>query len=225
MARIFTLSGWGQPHDTLKSVLRHATHVDYASERNLDAALQHIAHIGKTHEIAVGWSLGGRLLTRAIHDGLINPKRLVLVASTYQFVATPHLKLGMPADQYAKFTHNYKANPERALHKGWELIVKGDTRPALVREYLHKQDKAAVLAKDWLAWLHYLDGFTCDGMDFSGFPPTLLVHGTGDVISGIEQSQAFARAIPQSQLELWEGCGHAPHWHDAGKLKKLIDHV
>ena len=38
--------------------------------------------------------------------------------------------------------------------------------------------------------------------------PVLLVWGSRDVISPLEQAEAFHRQIPQSELLVLNGCGH-----------------
>ena len=40
--------------------------------------------------------------------------------------------------------------------------------------------------------------------------PTLIIHGTEDVIIPIESSRALAQLIPDSQIVELDGCGHVP---------------
>ncbi len=218
-AGTLAISGWGQPHDALSAVLPDAVHAGYAGQKSVAAAL---AVIAGDHDHIVGWSLGGQLAVRAIAAGLARPRRLTLIATPFQFVESPEIKLGMKRDAFEKFRDNYAANPRRTLDKAWELVVKGDGHADTVRGYLAPEKKERTLAADWLQWLHLLDGYTCDGLDFSNFPPTLLIHGKSDVVVAPEQSARFARAIPGATHIEWDACGHAPHWHNAAELKRLI---
>jgi len=138
MASIMTLSGWGQPHDALAAIAPEATHVDYARHTSVLGALADIAARANEHDMVVGWSLGGQLAVRAIAAGMFRPKQLVLIATPFQFVATPQRSLGMKRDLYDKFRGNYARHPERTLHKAWELIHKGDTNADEVRRYLSR---------------------------------------------------------------------------------------
>ena len=79
-----------------------------------------------------------------------------------------------------------------------------------------------MLENNWLRWLGVLEHYSCDALDFSKLPPTLLVHGMNDKVVAPSQSQCLAEKIPQATLELWEGCGHAPHWHDKLRLEQAI---
>lgn len=219
--RILALSGWGQPHDVLSAVVPAATHVDYVHLESAEAALAKIGKVGQACDAAIGWSLGGQLLVRAIAEGLIKPKRLVLIATPFQFVATKESPLGMPADTFAQFRENYANDPERTLRKAWELIAYGDEREHKVRAAMDRQDVQKVLSRNWLRWLDLLQ-FSCEALSFKKFPPTLLVHGEKDAVVWPNQAERFAAAIPKAKLELWEGCGHAPHWHDTDALKALV---
>jgi pimeloyl-ACP methyl ester carboxylesterase len=221
--RIAALSGWGQPYDALAAIAPQATHIQYAHHKTINDALADIASQAHNHDVVVGWSLGGQLAVRAMAANLFLPKKLVLIAAPFQFVSTEKNPLGMKRELYNKFRENVARNPERALHKAWELILKGDRNPDEVREWLNRQDKAKVLENDWLQWLDMLDGFSFDGMDLSGFPPTLLIHGDGDAVVGHEQSQKFSAAILYAKLMIIEGAGHAPHWHDVKGMQEAIE--
>jgi pimeloyl-ACP methyl ester carboxylesterase len=223
--KTLTLSGWGQPHDALASIAPDATHFDYSHFQAPEDALKAIAQAAESHNYFIGWSLGGQLLVRAVAAGLIHPKKLVLIGAPFQFVKSENFPLGMPIDQFAKFRANYANNPLRTIHKSWELVAMGDKNLDEVKKHLAAFDKEAMLAKNWLHWLDNLNGFSCDTLDFSGFPPTLLLHGAQDKVVAHEQSHEFAKRIAKATNILLPDAGHAPHWHDKEIIKKHIrDH-
>lgn len=215
--RTITLSGWGQPHDALAHLAPDSVAVDYAHAANASEAIRMIA----THEPqrVIGWSLGGQLAVRAIAAGAIAPTQLVLIATPYQFVADD----AVGRETFAKFYANYKNNPRRTLHKAWELIHYEDARSDYISDQFALFDKDAVMQRDWLRWLGLLEEFSCEALDFSHFPRTLLVHGTRDKVVDAAQSERMKVRIAGAQLERFEHCGHAPHLHDAGRLQKLIE--
>lgn len=226
MDRILALSGWGQPHDALKAILPGATHFDYAGYDKVHDALKAIATTAKDHDAMVGWSLGGQLAARAVAAGMARPKKLVLIAAPFQFVETPALKLGLKRDEYEKFRDNYARNARRTLDKAWELVIKDDKHEPNVRVHLDQNDKAQTLDKDWLKWLYLLDDFSFAGLPLQDFPPTLILHGKNDVVVGHEQAGHFARHIPQAKTVYFDACGHAPHWHNAAEVTRLIrEHI
>ena len=220
--RILALSGWGQPHDALSDLAPNARHVDYARHSSAHAALLDIKAHNPEPDILLGWSLGGQLAVRSVADGLIRPRKLVLIATPFQFVKNPKLPLGMPRDVFDTFRDNYSNAPERTLRKAWELIALDDTQAGTVRSHLSKQDKQTVLAKDWLQWLNILETFSCDGLHMADFPPTTLIHGEADLVVHHEQVLGFCERIPHAKLWSLAGCGHAPHWHDADLVKQVM---
>lgn len=218
-----SLSGWGQAADVLQEIWPGVASVDYAKTPHVAHALGLIP----AGDMVIGWSLGGQLAVRAVAAGLIRPKKLVLIATPFQFVATDALKLGMPAAMFRVFRDNYAANPQQTLNRAWASILKGDSKASDVRAHLERQDREALLDKHWLAWLEHLQEFSCADMYMGDFPPTLLIHGREDAVVYHAQSLAFAAAIPQSKLVTFESCGHAPHWHDpqrvAHEIKEFAD--
>jgi len=216
--RCVTLSGWGQPYDALSHVVEGSHAIDYAHASSAEEALRMIATLAADAECVIGWSLGGQLAVRAVAAGMIRPAQLVLVAVPYQFVGEG----AQGRETFDKFHANYKNNPKRTLGKAWELIHYEDAQAPYIRDQMALFDADAVLARDWLRWLHLLDGFNCAALDFSAFPRTLLVHGLNDKVVLPAQSQRIAERIPEARLSLWERCGHAPHLHDAARLRQLI---
>jgi pimeloyl-ACP methyl ester carboxylesterase len=222
MPGIITISGWGQPHDALSALFPEARPVDFARHSSVSAALLDIAAHAPEPDMVIGWSLGGQLLVRAIAAGMLKPRKLVLIATPFQFVKTAELPMGMPRDLFDKFRDNYRRNPEQTLTKAWELICKDDTNAKEISAHLALHDKKALLAKDWLRWLELLEAFSCKDLHMADFPSTLLIHGDRDLVVYPEQSLHFAQAIPHAKLFTIEGCGHAPHWHDADKVREAI---
>lgn len=217
------LSGWGQPHNILADIAPDATHFDYTGYKTIAAALEAIAKEAQNHEAVIGWSLGGQLAVRAIAAGLMQPKKLVLIGVPFQFVHSDEIKMGMPRDKFQKFCDNYEKNPARTLAKAWELIILNDTNQNYVRAQLEKYNQSSMLKKDWLHWLDMLDGFSCKALDFSKFPPSLLLHGAQDAVVEHSQIHEFSRLIPQAKAIIFENAGHAPHFHDTQAVKRHIE--
>lgn len=220
--KTLALSGWGQPHDALKNILPEATHVDYAIHKSVETALSDIADIARGYELVAGWSLGGQLAVRAIATGLIMPQKLVLISVPFQFVEVEKNGLGMKRDTFEVFCNNFLKNPLRTLSKAWDLLHYQDSHSQRIANQLASFSKDAVLARNWLNWLSLIDGYSCEALNFSTFPPTLLVHGEKDKVVEPEQSVRFAKTIANAKLVTWPACGHAPHWHDAEGLMQLI---
>ncbi len=48
--------------------------------------------------------------------------------------------------------------------------------------------------------------------------PTLILWGDKDAIAPREDQEALAAAIPDAQLEVYAGAGHAPHWEEPARI-------
>lgn len=216
------LAGWGQPADSLRLSGVDAQPFSYADYDTLQTALGGIAEHAVHCDAVIGWSLGGQLAVLATAAGLMQPKKLVLVAAPFQFVASNKLELGMNRAQFALFRDNYIASPKRTLDKAWELVIKDDKHGAKLRQEHMQQGKDAMLQQNWQNWLKQLDGISCHDVALSNLPPTLLLHGTNDVVVDVAQSHHYAKHIPDSKLVTFSGCGHAPHWHAPDKVQVAI---
>lgn len=218
---VLALTGWGHPYDALKGVAPNARHLEYTHVASLDAALASLEQAAKNVHTVVGWSMGGQLAAYAIARKIIAPKKLVLIAAPYHFVALRGQSLGLKPDIYAQFAQNLKQKPERTFEKAYALVHHGDTRAAQVQHAL-ADSHARRPSHDWEYWFGALKEVDFDTLDFSHFPKTHLVHGKADVVVDAKQSEYFAIRVPRAKVHLLDGCGHAPHWHDAKKVQAII---
>jgi pimeloyl-ACP methyl ester carboxylesterase len=207
---MLALSGWAQParalHDALGLEAAHHDYSHHAPEHAVAslAPYRDVAHV-------VGWSMGGQLALAAIAVGVLKPKTLTLLASPFQFVGAR----GMGQQTFAQFRANYITDPARTKTRFHGLVAKGDVCARQVMAMLTHHDDVENTSR-WLPWLDYLAQANAAHWDVR--VPTLLIHGTADAIVPVEQVACFKAHMPQLQVEIWEGCGHAPHLHDAARL-------
>lgn len=213
--KVVALSGWGQPYDALAELLPQAIHVDYARNASLPQALALIAREAEGADLLVGWSMGGQMAVRALAAGL-RVKRLALFGTPFQFVADAHCEAGMGADTFAQYRTNLVANPARTFKKSYALVTHGDLSAKAL-------DASRVPDYDWLHWLDTMAGYSARGLDFTPFPPTLLIHGENDVVVAPAHAALYANHLPHATAHILPGCGHAPHWHDVEKVRSLLE--
>jgi len=75
------------------------------------------------------------------------------------------------------------------------------------------------LARQWEAWDSFdmgdqLGQITC---------PVLVLHGTDDGLSPIENATQLTAHLPDAELQLLEGIGHSPNVEDVGAFNKAIE--
>jgi pimeloyl-ACP methyl ester carboxylesterase len=218
MTNTLTLSGWGQAHDALETIAPGANHFNYRDFADVESLFDSLR--STKCEILIGWSLGGQLALRAIDAGILAPKLLVLLATPYQFLSDKILRCGMDADTFHAFENQFARNPEETLAQFALLVAKNDSAAKQIITKLKSQKTDN--AKSWRHWLEELRDFSCSKLNYSNFPKTISIHGRDDTIVDVTQAGIFHPLIKNYQSFIFEKCGHAPHLHDAEKVKELI---
>lgn len=222
MAAWLSLSGWAQPADAVSAALGlQAEAFDYSDYGGFEEAMNALAPFSQVPNI-VAWSTGGLLAVRAIEAGVLKPEKLTLIATPYQFVKNADFSGGMDPFTYQQFRDNYAANAARTKGRFHALVAKGDVHARRVLEQLQHHPQVENTAR-WLPWLEALGAYRHrkqnELLDNVGVQ---LVHGKQDAVADFAQAQAWKGAYPHMQLHAWDEAGHAPHLHDAARLRKLL---
>ncbi|PZP84331.1 MAG: hypothetical protein DI582_09010 [Azospirillum brasilense] len=218
---MLTFSGWGQPADALSHALQlpDAACFDYSQYAGLDAAIDALRGTRAGHVVA--WSLGGQLALHAMARGALLADRLTLLGVPFQFVQSDDYTHAMDRFTFDTFRDNYARDAARTASRFQGLVAKGDSRFRQVmagfRSHPHIEDTTR-----WLPWLHALDDAPVSAITLAGVPATTIIHGSNDGIVPLAQTQALQAAMPHATVEVWEGAAHAPHLHDAQRLRAAL---
>ena len=218
MHKLF-LNGWGQDSVQPPGICADANIIDYSAFQNFEAFAAHAARHASP-EILIGWSLGGLLAARLVAEGIWKPKRLVLIAAPFQFVADAHFAHAMPPDVFAVFRKNYVEDNMRTVARFNHLIVKGDAQAEMILPVLQNADAGNI--PRWLPWLDYLGSNSAATLDFNNFPKTLLIQGREDAIVSFQHAEAYKKVITDAKLVMMEQASHAPHLRDTIDMTKQI---
>lgn len=213
---VLCLTGWQQPADALKTIAPAAMHFDYDAFDNVEKLF---LALPPEPRLAIGWSLGGQLLVRAIAGGHVKPDALMLLGAPFQWVADAEFPGGVGQDVADEVMHNYTANPKRMLTGFHTLIALGDSKE---REIISALDATAAVWKNGAYWLGQLAKTSCRALDFTGFPPTTIIHGLKDRVIALDNAQAYGKTLAGAELVLWPDCAHAPHLHNPEDLRGRI---
>jgi pimeloyl-ACP methyl ester carboxylesterase len=209
------LSGWTQPVDALAHIADTPLLFDYSQYRSASKAIEALRALRPTSVIA--WSLGGQLALRALAAGALRTHHLTLIGTPLQFVGAD----GMGEETFRLFRDSYAQDPERTKQRFHGLIAKGDSRLRDIMGMLGHHPDVTDTAR-WLPWLDDLAMQTMDVSSLASLPPTLIIHGMKDHIVPPAQGEMLARHISRAQLNRWADAGHAPHLHDAVRLRAEI---
>lgn len=220
--RVLALSGWSQAVDGLRSVLPKGAMVfDYGAYSTIQECFRALQYLLEAPDTVVGWSLGGQVAVRAIAAGVLSPEKLVLIASPFQCAASEDFPDATPVEILAKSRAYFIEYPPTMLREFMGFVSLGHHNQREV--YMQLLSNVALQENHhWLYWFDELVRFSCREVDFSGFPLTELIWGEGDRVIPSAQAHHFLEALPGSRLHLLPECGHAPQWHDANFIRRVI---
>jgi pimeloyl-[acyl-carrier protein] methyl ester esterase len=172
----------------------------------------------------VGWSLGAQLALAWARARPQQVVRLVLVAATPCFVRRPGWDAGLEAPLLRDVARALRLDPRAALLRFIGLQAHGEPRPRRVIEELRSRVQSGPLAS--METLH-------DGLEIlldtdlrevlpQVVQPTLLVHGSRDVVIPPAAGAYLARELPRARLALLEDAGHAPVVSQPAAVARLI---
>lgn len=222
MSQILTISGWAQKPDSLLKALpagMHAAYVDYlpcADFAEMAATLLP-AHAGAN--VVMGWSLGAQLAVRAVAAGYLKPKLLVLFSPPYQYVNGGGIECGSPKILFKAFTQGFRLTPVKILNHFAQNMI-GEEHPLSGVFETIEQDPTRL--KQWVRWLKILGDFSCDTLDLSAFPRTLIFHNRLDPITPSAQSELFLKELGNARLTFVELKGHAPHLQAPEQVQAIL---
>jgi pimeloyl-ACP methyl ester carboxylesterase len=211
------LSGWTQPPEALNEIAPGATLFDYSRFPTPEKSYTAIAAYREKAQRVIAWSLGGQLALRAVAVGALAPQHLTLIAVPYRFVGED----GMGEETFRLFRESYAKDPARTKARFHSLVAKGDVDFKRVATSLGHHDDVDNIER-WLPWLDALGRYDIRAMPLAHAPRTLIIHGINDAIVPHGQATALARLLPRATVEDWADVGHAPHVHDAARMRDAI---
>ena len=194
---ILCLTGWQQKPDALTQIAPDAIHLEYDLYKNTKELF---ANLPKNIDTAIGWSLGGQLLVRAVAGGYIAPQKLILLAAPFE--------LGMSEGEFREFRNNYIKYPKETVYQFNSLVGLGSPKSPRIICTLNEEMK---LWNNGLFWLDELGSFSCNSLDFYNFPATKIIHGECDKVINVANAHKFMEKLPNAKLVLIPNCGHTPH--------------
>lgn len=160
----------------------------------------------------LGWSLGGlvALAWASLHPRRV--RRLVLVGVTPKFVAGDGWPHAMASDTLRQFADELRVAYHATLQRFLTLQVQGsDEGRAALHALRHALFERGAPDPSVLAGALRTLAATDLRADVPGIAvPTLCVAGERDTLAPPEASAWLAQALPDAQLVVIDGAGHAP---------------
>lgn len=209
--KITVISGFGQEPETFKNVFSNKDTIalNYLQTKNFEDLLTRDLN-AYDNDVVIGWSLGGQVAVRLIEKQILKPKLLILIATPFQFV--------QDKETFKQFQYILDENPEQALAYLANLSTYNDNNPEDVLKNM-----ASIENTDNLnSWLKELE-FSCFNVDFTNFPKTIYICGSGDIVVDHLQYKLFLKQIKDFELQIMFTCGHAPHFSHKNEFLNIIN--
>jgi pimeloyl-ACP methyl ester carboxylesterase len=173
---------------------------------------------GVTSAHVVGTSLGGMVAQELALSWPERVEKLVLVCTT---PGGPNAA-AMPAATVQLIAQAPTLEPLVALRKFVENALAPDPPEELVQRILAHRLATAQPLPAWAA--QAAAGASFDAWDRLGDlrAPTLVVHGTQDVVVDPANADLLAEHIPDAVIERFEGCGHILFWEKPARFVEVV---
>ncbi len=175
--------------------------------------------------VLVGWSLGGMVALEAFAALKELLAGLVLVGTTPRFVAGEGYAHGLPSKDIRGMAIRLQRDYAKTMGDFFKKMfapdeIQQDQYQRVVREIilLGRQPASGVA----LQGLELLAGADLRRILPRIDRPVLLLHGSCDTISLPAASQYMAEHIPDSEMEVMKGCGHAPFLSHPEEFNRLL---
>jgi pimeloyl-[acyl-carrier protein] methyl ester esterase len=178
----------------------------------LSAAVEHVARVMPQRGHLLGWSIGGQFaieLARLVPDQI---DKLVLIATTPQFIANPnwpHGKKAIALDQFAKnLKENYHATIREFL--ALQILNHPDQRATISELQKAVSVRGAPDIAHLTAGLALLRTNDLRDQIPNIRHQTLVIQGDRDALTSERAGHWLAAKIPTSQYEMIPFATHAP---------------
>jgi pimeloyl-ACP methyl ester carboxylesterase len=169
----------------------------------------------------LGISMGGMI---AQELALQHPEQVRTLALGCTYCGGPNSTEGPPWVLQQLTEGMMSGDRERALRTAWEVNVSrtmADDADAYAR-FLEVAQERAVAVPVIMAQLQ-----ACVAHDTSTrlqelTTPTLVIHGTDDLMLPVENGRQIARLVPGSRLEIFDGVGHLFFWEQPERAAELV---
>jgi 3-oxoadipate enol-lactonase len=191
----------------------------YSASEMADDTLRVLDEAGVERAHVVATSLGGMVAQELSLAAPERVEKLVLVCTT---PGGPNAA-PMPEQTVLLMARAPTLEPEVALRKFVENALAPNPPDGVVERILaHRLETNQPLP----AWLSQAAaGMTFDAWDrLPGVKiPTLVVHGTADVVVDPANAALLAERIRDSRVELFPGCGHLLFWEQPARFVRVVE--
>lgn len=237
---ITLLHGWGFNsaiwEETVRTLANHAyvTSVDLpghgqspmpTNDYTLETLANLIAETLPDQGNVVGWSLGGLI---AMQIALHHPekiRRLILVGSVARFVRDDDWRYAISSELLQNFSESLSNDLQQTLQHFLALQIQdSDDNHAILhklRAQINSNDAPQTAALQ--GGLQILQGVDLRTQLPQLQQPTLMIFGKRDALTRPQAARQMLALLPNAQLEIIDGAGHAPFLSHHQRFTHLVE--
>lgn len=201
--RILTISGFAQdPAIISNSLDTPSIFLDYQSvtPSNIESYLADYKNFDTIH----AWSLGTLIAINYAH--ILKPKKLILYAPIYQYIASKDFSYGIEQTEFNSFKQKLIDDEQSWFNYFCILIAKGSPNFRSTVKRLRSFDISKM--KHNKEWLDYLAATQANLSNIKGID-TIAYHGDQDQVVSYKQSEFIKKILPEMDLNLIESASHS----------------
>ncbi len=195
---------------------------------NIETLADRVAETLPEQGNLIGWSLGGMV---AMQIALRHPqkiKKLILVASIARFVRDDDWRYAISTEILQQFSESLNNNTQQTLQRFIALQIMGNDESRVIlrklRELMNSNEAPHPAALQ--GGLKILQEVDLRNQLSKITQPTLMIFGKRDTLSRPKTARQMLPLLPNAQLEIINGAGHAPflshNEHFTNLIKQFI---
>ena len=190
----------------------------------LEEIVSKLARSAPRHCDVVGWSLGAQVALAWAQRAPRQVMRLGLIAATPCFAQRADWPHAVAPEALARFSAELAADRAGALRRFISLESQGDAKAKQVARQLRDAHAAGDgPAREALAaGLRILLETDMRGALGSIPQPALVIHGDRDSVAPLAAGEHLSRCLPNAQLLVLAGAGHAPFISQAREVAAAL---
>lgn len=196
----------------------------WSGESTLDAMVEAVCQAAPVKAAWLGWSLGGLVAMRAAMQQAERVSALITAASSPCFIRKPDWQSAMLPSLLDIFADELEQDYQRTLERFLALQVRGSEQATTVLKALREKilSHGPPQADGLRAGLGVLRDTDLRGELESIHCPVQLIMGERDRLVPVGAGRAACQHLPQAQLEIIAGAGHAPFISDPVSFAKQV---
>lgn len=209
---------------TLVDLPGHGRSTTFPTPYSLALVAQAVLEHTPPHAHWLGWSLGGLIAQHIAHRSPERVAKLVLLASSPQFLRSadwPHAMDPAVLAQFAtELQRDYRATVLRflALEVQGSTAARDELRALRERVFAHGEPQGAAL----MGGLNILRDSNLRDEFAALLPPVMMMLGAHDRLVPAEIAQDIARLLPQAVHHVVAHAGHAPFLSQPGLCAQRV---